>query len=179
MQILQVVGIDAKTLLPERAKRASNVASLQLNTAYSSGYKAAKREVAEYCMKTSGRWHTTYCYCTLLNSSFVLLVTLALCRLPSMLPPCMTNLVDHLDRHDIKAPTKLVPLWGCVHVHDRCFSFSMLWSEFWLSPLQVCVVDAFPKNVACSYLQYSHMTPAGTVNWHGGLVATWMGCGSC
>ncbi len=58
MQILQGAGIDAKTLLPETIKKLSDAVFLQLNsmqnTAYSNGYKAAKREVAEYCMKTFG-----------------------------------------------------------------------------------------------------------------------------
>lgn len=54
MQILQAVNIDAKTILPEAAKQASVVASLQLKKAYCSGYKDAKHEIAEHCMKTSG-----------------------------------------------------------------------------------------------------------------------------
>lgn len=58
MQVLQGVGVDAKTLLPETVKKLSDAVFLQLNsmqnTAYSNGYKAAKREVAEYCMKTFG-----------------------------------------------------------------------------------------------------------------------------
>ncbi|KAL0040054.1 hypothetical protein WJX79_004363 [Trebouxia sp. C0005] len=53
-QILQAVNIDAKTILPEAAKQASVVASLQLKKAYCSGYKDAKHEIAEHCMKTSG-----------------------------------------------------------------------------------------------------------------------------
>ncbi|DBA97721.1 hypothetical protein WJX82_007259 [Trebouxia sp. C0006] len=57
-QILQGRGGDAKTLLPETVKKLSDAVFLQLNslqnTAYSNGYKAAKHEVAEYCMKTFG-----------------------------------------------------------------------------------------------------------------------------
>ena len=58
MQILQGRGGDAKTHLPETVKKLSDAVFLQLNslqnTVYSNGYKAAKHEVAEYCMKTSG-----------------------------------------------------------------------------------------------------------------------------
>ena len=58
MQMLQGRGGDAKTLLPETVKKLSDAVFLQLNslqnTAYSNGYKAAKHEVAEYCMKTFG-----------------------------------------------------------------------------------------------------------------------------
>lgn len=58
MQVLQGTGSDVKTLLPETVKKLSDGVFLQLNslqnTAYSNGYKAAKHEVAEYCMKTFG-----------------------------------------------------------------------------------------------------------------------------
>ncbi|KAA6421086.1 MAG: prolyl-tRNA synthetase associated domain-containing 1-like [Trebouxia sp. A1-2] len=57
-QVLQGAGIDAETLLPETIKKLSDAVFLQLNslqnTACSNGYKAAKHEVAEYCMKTFG-----------------------------------------------------------------------------------------------------------------------------
>ncbi|KAL0018276.1 hypothetical protein WJX77_003271 [Trebouxia sp. C0004] len=54
-QMAQVYGIDAKKVLPEAAKQASDVASLHLNKAYYSGYKDFRHGVVEYCMKTSRR----------------------------------------------------------------------------------------------------------------------------
>ncbi|KAL0045022.1 hypothetical protein WJX82_005590 [Trebouxia sp. C0006] len=53
-QILQAINIDAKEILPEAGKQALCVASLVLEKAYANGYKDAKHEVAEHCMKTSG-----------------------------------------------------------------------------------------------------------------------------
>ncbi|KAL0044900.1 hypothetical protein WJX82_001509 [Trebouxia sp. C0006] len=41
-------------ILPEAGKQALRVASLVLEKAYANGYKDAKHEVAEHCMKTSG-----------------------------------------------------------------------------------------------------------------------------
>lgn len=50
--------MDINTLLPETAKQLSDAMFLQVNslqnTSYSNGYKAAKHEVAAYCMKTFG-----------------------------------------------------------------------------------------------------------------------------
>ena len=58
LQILQGVSMDINTLLPETAKQLSDAVFLQVNslqnTSYSNGYKAAKHEVAAYCMKTFG-----------------------------------------------------------------------------------------------------------------------------
>jgi len=51
---LQAINIDAKEILPEAGKQALRVASLVLEKAYANGYKDAKHEVAEHCMKTSG-----------------------------------------------------------------------------------------------------------------------------
>ena len=58
LQILKDARVDVSTLLPETTKQLSDAIFLQLNslqnTAYSGGYKAAKHEVAQYCLKTFG-----------------------------------------------------------------------------------------------------------------------------
>ena len=57
-QVLKGVSVGASTLAPETTKQLSDAVFLRLNslqnTAYSNGYKDAKHEVAEYCMKTFG-----------------------------------------------------------------------------------------------------------------------------
>lgn len=57
-QILKEARVDVSTLSPETTKQLSDAIFLQLNslqnTAYSGGYKAAKHEVAQYCLKTFG-----------------------------------------------------------------------------------------------------------------------------
>lgn len=58
MQVLNGVSIDTSGLTPEATKQLSDAVFLRLNslqnTAYSNGYKDAKHEVANYCLKTFG-----------------------------------------------------------------------------------------------------------------------------
>ena len=58
VQVFEGASIDTTTLTPETMKQLSDAVFLRLNslqnTAYSNGYRDAKHEVVEYCMKTFG-----------------------------------------------------------------------------------------------------------------------------
>ena len=58
MQVLKGVSSDTSALDPNTIKQLSDAIFLQLNalqnTSYSNGYKAAKHEIADYCMQTFG-----------------------------------------------------------------------------------------------------------------------------
>ena len=58
VQVLKGVSIDTSGLTPEAIKQLSDAVFFRLNslqnTAYSNGYKDAKHEVANYCLKTFG-----------------------------------------------------------------------------------------------------------------------------
>ena len=58
LQVVQEAQVDAAKLDPDAVKYLANSIFLQLNalqnSSYSKGYKAAKHEVSEYCLKTFG-----------------------------------------------------------------------------------------------------------------------------
>ena len=58
LQVVQEAQVDLAKLDPDVTKHLANSIFLQLNalqnSSYSKGYKAAKHEISDYCLKTFG-----------------------------------------------------------------------------------------------------------------------------